>query len=310
VPVLSAASARFTFRGIKASHRCSLMAKHHVIDYDSFLPRLVAGLRSAWQEVRRQRPDETFYTFGIETDSDLTDLYPLCNTEEEYEAQGGGPEPCVDKWIGCADEESELYRAGRRHTTPLAREVNRLVFEDHSQDPKGAFLERKKRLLKVFEQALAQLDQEGFFGSGKKRHKVLLKIEFVDASDAEWRNMLKVIKRINPPESTAEFFAALKREEKETPAQEAEEQLGHEPIKAQAIAFLHREKRAFDACWGARKVEEVTPFLLGILGEKEAPTELWEVNFDARNEPDGRLHGPGQLAVYVIPASGKCVIAP
>jgi hypothetical protein len=286
------------------------MAKHHVIDYETFLARLVAGLRKAWQEVRRQRPDETFYTFGVETDSDLTDLYPLCNTEEEYEAQGGGPEPGVDKWIGCANEDSELYRVGRKHTAPLAQEVNRYVFEDHSQDPKGAFLERKKRLLKIFEQALVQLDEEGFFGTGKKRHQILLKIEFVDASDAEWKHMLKVIKRINPPESTAEFFAALEREEEQDAAREAEKQPREEPIKALAIAFLQGEKRPFDKCWGARKVEEVTPFLLGVLGEKKAPAELWEVNFDAKNEPDGRLHGPGQLAVYVMPNIGKCVIAP
>jgi hypothetical protein len=79
----------------------------------------------------------------VETDSDITDLYPLCNTEEEYTSQGGGSEPSVDKWIGVLSEESELYRAGSKHTAPLAQEVNRYVFEDHSKDPKGAFLERK-----------------------------------------------------------------------------------------------------------------------------------------------------------------------
>ena len=36
------------------------MASHHVIDYDSFLSRLVAGLRKAWQEVRAQRADEVY----------------------------------------------------------------------------------------------------------------------------------------------------------------------------------------------------------------------------------------------------------
>jgi Domain of unknown function (DUF4303) len=286
------------------------MAKHHVIDYDSFLPRLVAGLRKAWQQVRQQRPDETFYTFGVETDSDTTDLYPLCNTEEEYEARGGASQLATMKWVGCLDEDSDLYWAGKQHTDALAREVNRYVFEDHSKDPEGAFLERKKRLLRVFEQALVQLDEEGFFGSGKKRHKVLLKIEFIDPSDAEWKHMLKVMKRINPPESTAKFFAALDQGEGEHAVREVEKQQRQEPIKALAMAFLRREHRPFDACWGAQRIETVAPFLLGILGEKNAPAELWEVSFDAKNEPDGRLHGPGQLVVYVIPASGKCVIAP
>ena len=46
------------------------MAKTHVIDDEAFLPRLVAGLRKAWREVRAKRPGETFCLFGIETDSD------------------------------------------------------------------------------------------------------------------------------------------------------------------------------------------------------------------------------------------------
>jgi hypothetical protein len=288
----------------------SRQAEQHVIDYESFPRRLVAGLRKAWQQVRRQRPNETFYTFGIETDSDITDLNPLCNTDEEYEAQRGGSEPSVDKWIGCLNEDSELYRAGKEHTDALAQEVNRYVFEDHSKAPRGAFLERKKRLLKIFERALVQLDEEGFFGSDKERSKVLLKIEFVDPSDAEWKHMLKVIERINPPESTAKFIAALKRQEEEAAGQEVEERQRDEPIKALAIEFLRREKRAFDTCWGVRRIETITPFQLGILGEKKAPDELWEVSFEAKNEPNGRLHGPGVMIVYVIPGSGKCVVAP
>jgi hypothetical protein len=286
------------------------MTRHHQIDYDRFLPQLVAGLRKAWQQVRRQRPGETFYTFGIETDSDITDLNPLCNTEEEYERQRGSSEPGVGKWIGCLNEDSELYRAGKQHTDTLAKEVNRYVLEDHRNDPKGAFLERKKRLLKIFEQALVQLDEEGFFGTGQTRRQVLLRIEFVDPSDPEWRHMLKVIKRINPPESTAPFFAALERQDQETAAQETEKRSREEPIRTLAIDFLRREKRAFDSCWSARRIETVPPFLLGILGETKAPPELWEVSFDARNEPTGRLHGAGVLIVYVIPDRGKCVVAP
>jgi hypothetical protein len=286
------------------------MAKPHVIDYESFLPRLVEGLRKAWQQVRRQRPGETFYTFGIETDSDITDLNPVCNTEEEYRAQGGGPEPGLDKWVGCLNEDSPLYRAGKQHTAALAREVNRYVFEDHSREPESAFRDRKKRLLRLFEQALVQLDEGGFFGTGKKRHKVLLKIEFVDESEAEWKHMLKVIRRINPPESTAAFFAALKQQEKAEAAREREKQREEEPIKARAIDFLRREGRAFDRYLHVHRIDKVTPFLQRIIGEKERPAELWEVCFAARDEPNGRSHGPGVLLVLLNPATGKCVVAP
>jgi hypothetical protein len=286
------------------------MAKHHVIDYDTFLPRLVAGLRKAWQQVRRQRPDETFYTFGVETDSDITDLYPLCNTEEEYRSQGGDSEPAVMKWVGCLEEESELYRAGEEHTNALAREVNRYVFEDHGNDPEGAFLDRKRKLLRIFEKALVQLDEEGFFGTGKKRNGVMLKIEFVDPSDAEWKHTLKVVKRINPPESTAAFFVALNRQEEEDAARETEKQRRDEPIKRLAIDFLRKIKRPFESSFSVRRIEPVTPYLLKCIGEASPPDALWEVSFDARNEPAARSHGAGVLIVYVIPESGKCVIAP
>jgi len=142
------------------------MAKHHALDYETFLSRLTASLRKAWEQARRQRAGESFYLYGIETDSDITDLNPLCNTEEEYRAYAGDSEPSTDKWGLCWSEDSELFRAGKEHTHALARELNRYVFEDHSKEPESAFLDRKRRLLRIFEQALVQLDEEGFFGTG------------------------------------------------------------------------------------------------------------------------------------------------
>jgi hypothetical protein len=286
------------------------MAKNHEIDYEAFLPRLVAGLRQAWQEVRRLRAKETFYTFGIETDSDITDLQPICNTEEEYRAQGGGAVSPLYKWVGCLDEDSELYRAGSTHTSALAKEVNRYVFENHRGDPPTLFKDRKKRLLALFEKALVQLDDEGFFGTGKKRNQVLLRIEFVDPSKSEWKHTLKVIERINPPKSTAAFFAALKQQQKETAAEDSAKERGQKPIKDRATEFLRSNKRPFDRSLHARQIETVTPFLLGLVGEESAPPEFWEVCFQAKNEPEGRSHGPGVLMVYVLPHSGKCVIPP
>ena len=72
------------------------MPKHHVIDYKTFLSRLVSGLRKTWEQVRRQRPGETFYLFGIATDSDIVVLTPFCNTEERYAAEAN-PEYPINK---------------------------------------------------------------------------------------------------------------------------------------------------------------------------------------------------------------------
>ena len=173
------------------------MAKQHVIDYETFLPRLGAGLRKAWEQARRKHPDETFYVFGICTDSDITDLFPFSNTEEQYAATGN-PTYLIDKWRVPED----AYEHRSKFTAGLAAEVNRYVFEDHCKDPKGAFAERKRRLLEIFEKALVQLDAEGFFGEGEARTQVLLKIDLGDCSDDEEDYILEVIRRINPPAST------------------------------------------------------------------------------------------------------------
>jgi hypothetical protein len=274
------------------------MARHHVIDYDAFLSRLVMGLRNAWQEVRSKRPGETFYLFGIETDSDITDLYPLCNTEEQFAAEGGRREPSIGKWF--MDDDAALYRAGRKHTNALAKEVNRYVFEDHGKDPKRAFLNRKRRLLNGFEKALVKLDEEGFFGTGRKRSKVLLQISFVDPSDAEWRYMLKVIKRVNPPESTAAFFALVLQQEQER----ASERIGEQSVAALATKFLRRENRSFGRRTGVYPVrnEAIYPFLTRLLGQKETPKEIWQVMFE------GRDAGADPIVVVVDPATGNCAI--
>ena len=99
------------------------MASHHVIDYDSFLSRLVAGLRNAWQEVRAQRADETFYMFGVQTDPDVTVLTPFCQTHEQYKAERGDAEAPIEKWA--VDQDSELYGSGSKYTADLEKEVNR-----------------------------------------------------------------------------------------------------------------------------------------------------------------------------------------
>jgi hypothetical protein len=35
---------------------------------------------------------------------------------------------------------------------------------------------------------------------------------------------------------------------------------------------------------------------------------LWEVFFEAKDEPQGRMHGPGEILVVVDPRTGNCAI--
>jgi uncharacterized protein DUF4303 len=186
-----------------------------VIDYDSFYKRLVSGLRAAWQEVRAQRPGESFYMFGVETDSDTTVLTPFCNTEEQFAAEHGVPEYPIEKWA--VDQDSTLYAAGSQHTAALQKEVNQFVMADgkfvfvKQSDP--GYAERKARLMEIFEKALAELDAEGFFGRGDERCKIVLSVDIVDADKDEWKEMIAIMKRLNPPESIEPFLRLLEAQQ-------------------------------------------------------------------------------------------------
>jgi hypothetical protein len=142
------------------------MAKHHVIDYDTFLPRLVAGLRKAWTHARRQHPDETFYMFGICTDSDITDLFPFSNTEEQYAENGNPNYPC-DKWL----VPEKAYEHRSKDTSELAVEVNRYVFEDHSKDPNGPLQSERHGCSKFSRKHWCSSMRRAFLEAGRNETK-------------------------------------------------------------------------------------------------------------------------------------------
>ena len=96
------------------------------------------------------------------------------------------------------------------HTKDLQDEVNQFVFLEESE-PEGAADERRDQLMLVFENALIALDQEGFFGSGHDRDKVVLEIEIVDADEGEWDFMVAAMKRMNPPKSLERFLFTVGR---------------------------------------------------------------------------------------------------
>jgi hypothetical protein len=244
--------------------------------------------------------------FGIATDSDVVVLTPFWNTEENYAAKGN-PEYPADKWV----VPEEGY-APCKYTAALQTEVNRYVFEDHANEPDSVFEKRKARLLKIFEQALVQLDSEGFFGTGKKRRQVVLMIDRGDCSEVETRYMHRVIKRINPPQSSARFFAALKEQNRKDAARLLKLVRAAKRSRTLATSFLRRIKRSFDGYRFADRVENEAafPHLAKLLPGKQKPRELWEVWFEARDEPQGRMHAAGMLCVVVDPDMENCAIAP
>jgi hypothetical protein len=192
----------------------------------------------------------------------------------------------------------------------LQKEINCYVFEDHRHDPDSIFEDRKARLLKIFEKALVQLDSEGVFGTGKKRHRVLLMIDRGDCGPDEIRYMHRVIRRINPRQSAARYFAALKKQKRNDAARLLREVRVAKRNRALATAFLRRIKRPIDRYRFTDRIEEDVPRLARLLPGKRKPGDLWEVWFESKKEPGGQMHAPGMLFVIVDPASGKCALGP
>ena len=184
--------------------------------------------------------------------------------------------------------------------------MNRYVFEDHRQDPKGAFAERKSRLLDIFEKALVQLDREEFFGKGKERHGVMLKLEFLGSSEDEENHVIEVIRRINPPESTALFFGLLEE------SGDADEQDAIETARQ----FLREQKQPFTSCTYAARLsdDEITPALTKSLRLKQKPECVFHVQFERDAEAivtkirRGKTDKSNSIVVLVEPETGNCAI--
>ncbi|MEZ6093727.1 MAG: DUF4303 domain-containing protein [Pirellulaceae bacterium] len=172
------------------------------LDWGTFEARLIAALRTAWTEVIESHSNERFFLFGIETNDDVSLLTPFCNTEERAATENKifGEEPVV-KWAMSPD--LSLYGAGKEHTESLAQELNFGSLEKWS-------VTKQKRMKKVFESALKHLDDEGLFGTGAQREKVILGIEIIDADSDGEREMLRIQKRLNPPASMKPLLQALK----------------------------------------------------------------------------------------------------
>jgi len=293
------------------------MASHHVIDYESFLSTLVTGLRRAWQEARVSRPDETFYMFGVQTDSDVTVLTPFCQTHQQWAAESGGAESPIERWA--VDQDSELFGAGSQFTSHLEEELSRYVFEDHANDPPGACEERRDRLLGIFERSLEVLDAEGFFGTGDERDGVLLLVDIVDADEHEWECMLGAIGRINPPESTRELLALIDEVGDEIDSGPTGEAATEQGVIAIASEFLRNEGCSFASCRGAFQVhtgrlqilrDSEIADLVRLLPQEPGPDALWKVFFDRKPLPRDTADPSNVIAVVVDAGRHNCAMEP
>ncbi len=153
--------------------------------------------RFAFTELRAAHPSETFYTYALYTSNDGDYVTPTANTEEALRRVAGkhtgGPGGAEEdfaglRWSPC---DWEYHLAGQHHFDDAQVLLNARPRPDDFDQAEAEVTAR----LKIFTEALKALDQEGFFGTGKERAKVVLLIMM---GDQDTKLLLDGAKKLNP----------------------------------------------------------------------------------------------------------------
>jgi hypothetical protein len=170
-------------------------------------PRRDPGSRSTG--VRRPdgcHPEEDFYAFALYTDDGAMTVCPAANSEQGHQqaaAESGETDPdelrywrwATAEWPCKADGEDQFQAA-----------YDLLNPDDRDDDDDEAFEELMVRLLDAMTDALGDLDEEGFFGTGAARDRVTLFVTISDSDLAE-ETENESAERLNPT-SVFNRFAA------------------------------------------------------------------------------------------------------
>ncbi|MFI6289080.1 DUF4303 domain-containing protein [Streptomyces sp. NPDC051018] len=150
--------------------------------------------RRAWTAPRRARPAESFSSYGLWPAGVLHRPAPTaCSSEgparvsADYAGRGAGAGADDLRWSG-ADSPYDLF--GDEHFAAAAA-----LFADLG-DPYERPEEVNGALLRALVGALADLDREGFFGTGSERHRVVVNVPLPGDEDEE--SMVARARGLNP----------------------------------------------------------------------------------------------------------------
>src|SRR5688572_30780351 len=160
-------------------------------------------LAACWQCARSLHPSETPYTFALHGLEGTPHLYPYVLTEEgltqvarRYVAEG------YHETVEEARKELRYSMEDSPYSTELEDQlpnVNALVepIEDTLDETEGYAL-----LARAAMEAFASLDEQGIFGKGKQREKLLL---LIDTSLAEKDWSFPSVKRLNSRKAATRY---------------------------------------------------------------------------------------------------------
>ena len=156
---------------------------------DTFLATLVDELRTAWLKLRGAHGAERFYSFGVYTTALAEYLMVTASTEEglnavvaDYQQKYGGDpvrQRASLRWSPC---DSPLHLEGEA-LLPLTSELREQLPDPYQDCPQSdAAIEA---VFEIAVQALKRLDEEGLFGAGDERARLVLSVWKGDQSDEE-----------------------------------------------------------------------------------------------------------------------------
>src|SRR4051812_25190597 len=174
-------------------------------DFAAIRSAIADAAREAWTQLRAEHPTDDFYYFGLWTT-------PV--------AHRPAPTACSDEGLRIAAESS------RRGATPaelseLRWAVNASPYDlfgdlafarleplfEACGDPYDRPRPVNEALLRAMEGALADLDAEGFFGSGEERQRIVLNVTM--PAHERPADALESARRLNPAGALTQYEADL-----------------------------------------------------------------------------------------------------
>ncbi len=149
------------------------------------IEKITNASRIAFKKILKEKSNEDFFSFVLLTVDDVLSCYAYANSTESHlktmltnNIKQNSEEEAYYKWCPVEWEYSAISREEFDPVYFLSEKIQDELSED-------SFYKYKMDFIDCMEIALGQLDQEGLFGSGEKRNKIILFTTISDSFSTE-----------------------------------------------------------------------------------------------------------------------------
>ncbi|WP_431245825.1 DUF4303 domain-containing protein [Leifsonia xyli] len=172
-------------------------------DFAHIRSAIAGAARTAWTALREEHPADDFYYFGLWTSPVAHRPAPTACSEqgllravEEHRADGVGVDADALRWAVNASPYDLFGDEAFAELEPLFERVG---------DPYDRSREENESLFEAMVGALADLDAEGFFGTGARRDTVVVNVTM--PAHERPRDAIESARRLNPPSALVRYEA-------------------------------------------------------------------------------------------------------